>query len=62
MPDDAAPRLVHFTATGEFGICGATVRTTPGELILTFDDSDVDITCPLCRMYVKGLRAGRAGV
>lgn len=54
-------RVVHYTATGAAGICGATVRTAPGDLVLTFDDGDKDIDCPLCRMYVKGLRAGRAG-
>lgn len=54
-------RVVHFTATGDAGICGASVRTTTGELVFTFDDADAGIDCPLCRMYIKGLRAGRAG-
>lgn len=54
-------RVIHFTSTGASGTCGATVRTTTGELILTFDERDTDIDCALCRMYVKGLHVGRAG-
>jgi hypothetical protein len=59
MPDETALRIVHFTTLGVSGVCGATARTAPRGLTLAYDEQDDAISCPLCRMYVKGLLAGR---
>jgi hypothetical protein len=55
----AKPPL-HFTMSGTGPIC-PTPRVRGTELRLAFDPDDEAIDCPLCRMYVTGLRHGRNG-
>jgi len=60
VPESPKKPLVHL-ATDHGQACG--IRSTPdGTVFVTsFDEDDPDISCPGCRLYLKGLRAGRAG-
>ncbi|HTJ70327.1 MAG TPA: hypothetical protein VL551_22510 [Actinospica sp.] len=60
MPDESPATPLHFTRDGG-AVCG-TRLVVGGDLFrASFDEDDTDIDCPLCRMYLRGLRAGRSG-
>lgn len=55
----AAP--LHFTRDSASGLCGARPVVGDTPFRASFDAEDPHINCPLCRMYLRGLRDAKGG-
>lgn len=59
-PQTAAESPLHFTR-GAGVVCGRRFVADGTLFRASFDEGDPEVDCPLCRMYLRGLRDGRRG-